>query len=90
MEKDLDEVLKFSYREIYSIFAKHLDQMILTYCIAISKYEITKEFLEDKITYNEDIQKLVEKLDEESKNKFDHRHLNLSEMLYLIPQHIQR
>ena len=87
----MDEVLRFSYREIYTIFAKYLKQFLI-YCIAISKYEITKEFLEDKITYNDDIKKLVEKLDEESRSKFnsDSNFDSLNTMLYLIPQHIQR
>ena len=39
---------------------------------------------------NDDIKKLVEKLDDESRSKIDNRSLSLNEIIYLIPQHIQR
>ena len=65
LEKEFEDVLRFSYQNVYSIFAKY-DKQFLIYCNAISKYDITKVFLEDKITYNDDIKILVEKLDLES------------------------
>ena len=61
----------------------------MIYCTAISKYDITKEFLEDKITSYDEIRALVDKLDDDSRKK-SLKNLSLNDMIYLIPQHIQR
>ena len=92
LESEFNEVLKFSFQDVYKIFYKKLNKFLI-YCTAISKYDITKEFLEDKITSYEDIRTLVEKLDDEARKKNElkaRKHLSLNDMIYLIPQHIQR
>ena len=88
LEKEFHEVLKFSYEEVYKIFLKNLKKFLI-YCTAISKYDITKEFLEDKIVYYDDIRTLVGKLDDESRSK-NGKNMSLNDLIYLIPQHIQR
>ena len=87
LETEFNEVLKFSYQEVYKIFFKNLNKFLI-YCTAISKYVITKEFLEDKIVYYDDIRALVERLDKESRK--NGKNMSLNDLIYLIPQHIQR
>ena len=88
LDKEFQQVLKFSYQDVYKIFEKYLKQFLI-YSTAISKYVITKEFLEDKITSYENIRTLVDKLDENSKKKST-KNMTLNDWIYLIPQHIQR
>ena len=88
LESEFNEVLKFSYQDVYKIFFENLDKFLI-YCTAISKYDITKEFLEDKITSYDNIRTLVDKLDDESRKR-SLKNMSLNDMIYLIPQHIQR
>ena len=92
LETEFNDVLKFSFQEVYKIFFKKLNKFLI-YCSAISKYDITKEFLEDKVTSYEEIRTLVEKLDNDARKKNElkaRQNMSLNDMIYLIPQHIQR